>query len=128
MTHHEQGQRIALAHTTNPDHPQHPGQQGVVLACDPPGRTVVVAWDDGTVSTLRPGDGDRLDILAPPPIGEAAWRQRVLATEAARGSGDGGRAAEQWIDAQASRDPGQLRDIAGSLDSVLDHLSPTPVR
>ena len=105
----EPGQRVALTPITGSSLT---ARHGVVRVYDSGTQVVTVGWDDGTITEVRPADGDRLDVLATPqPISEAAWQQ-VLAAVSARGSQDGRRAFEQWGREQDGRDPAQVRTTA----------------
>ncbi|WP_051809699.1 DUF4314 domain-containing protein [Actinoplanes subtropicus] len=96
MTHYQPGQRVALTHTTDPDHPLRPGERGVVRAFDTGRQVVSVGWDNGTVSQIHLDAGVRLDVLAAPAaITADAWN-RVLAAVTSRGRLDGLRALDQW--------------------------------
>lgn len=96
MNHYQPGQRVALAHTTDPNHPQRPGERGVVRAFGSGRQVVHVGWDNGTVSQVHLDSGDRLDVLAAPAaITAEAW-DRVLAAVTSRGRLDGLRAVDHW--------------------------------
>ena len=96
MAHYQPGQRVVLTHTTDPDHPQRPGERGVVRAFDSDRQVVSVGWDDGTVSPIHLDAGDRLDVLAAPAaITAEAWN-RVLAAVTSQGRLDGLHAVDRW--------------------------------
>ncbi|MEV0003488.1 DUF4314 domain-containing protein [Micromonospora sp. NPDC050980] len=117
------GDRVVLAHTSDPHTRLRPGDEGTIRRYDPHGQVLDVAWDNGSHLSLLLGESDRvrrLLALHPADIGQQV-REALRTAGAAAGRGAATWWAQHTLGGQAR---GDVTDIARRVLSGTEDIVP----
>ncbi|MDG4803646.1 DUF4314 domain-containing protein [Micromonospora sp. WMMD980] len=117
------GDRVVLAHTSDPHTRLRPGDEGTIRRYEPHGQVLDVAWDNGSTLSLLLGESDRVRRL-PAPHPADLGRQVREALRAA-GAAAGRDAAAWWAQhTLAGQARGDVTDIARQVLSGIEDVVP----